>query len=376
MGIYKKSIATSLSRPEYSSSNNNSINTWLDNHPHHPDSYEAPNKRRRTGGYKYLQNTATRQYLAEVSANKIPRPHESPIISGKRTQTSKLPLSKRVRSSIPHAREEEEEDEFHVTPRPTAPQSRPIPGLNPSTFRSSTTATSSNLSSPHQSQRSQQSQSQHSPSKSFKRSRSPSKLGDFGLADIQVELISLGSPGNPVPSDMGVEILVQRLTAMEGGNEVVPKSIKNTVKEHIGNARPLKAANITKKEWEEDKAHVDGSLGYEKMWEQILWVMGEAARCNAERMSEASWNELVHAPVLSLALRGYWMSRGVYFYNIMSARISNKRLIPKIASKSIESKMADYAMVIRPSPMMAQRIRQKLLADGTSSINQTEAEYI
>lgn len=163
---------------------------------------------------------------------------------------------------------------------------------------------------------------------------------------------------------------------MEGGNEVIPRHMKTILAEHVGNARPLKAANIARKEWIEDTTDVDGSLGYEKMWEQLSWVMGEAARCNAERMSEASWNEMVHAPVLSLALRGHWLLRGIYYCNITTARISNNSLIPKVARKSMGSKMVDYAMVIRPDPEMSQRIRQKLLADGTWSINQTEAEYV
>lgn len=175
---------------------------------------------------------------------------------------------------------------------------------------------------------------------------------------------------------MGIEKLVQRLTAMEGGNEVIPRNMKTMLAEHIGNARPLKAGNIAKKECVEDTTDVEGSLGYEKMWERLSWVMGEAARCNAERMSEASWNEMVHAPVLSLALRGHWKSRGIYYCNMTTARISNKSLIPKVVSKSMGSKMVDYAMVIRPDSNMSQRIRHKLLSDNTLSINQTEAEYV
>lgn len=114
---------------------------------------------------------------------------------------------------------------------------------------------------------------------------------------------------------------------------------------------------------------------------RIIKLHEEASRCEERRLPEPSWNEYVHSTILSLVLRGYWMSKGIEFYNITTARIYDPWLPPQVNNITMESKMVDYALVIEPGVEMGLRIKKKRLAETKpsklpASINHTAAEFM
>ncbi|KAL9103924.1 MAG: hypothetical protein Q9163_001072 [Psora crenata] len=116
---------------------------------------------------------------------------------------------------------------------------------------------------------------------------------------------------------------------------------------------------------------------------QANTTLPEEQDCAAISAPEATWNEQVHSRLLHFALRGSWERRGLWYQNITTARISNQSLIPSIASCQLQSKLVDYAILIRPDNELQGSIVSKLKQEPTMpgksptvSINAASQDYI
>ena len=93
--------------------------------------------------------------------------------------------------------------------------------------------------------------------------------------------------------------------------------------------------------------------------------------------SEVGWNCEVHSPVLNGALYDHRHSKGIWYRNITTARVTDTALLPQRAvNKTItQSKMVDYALIIEPSQEMEDRNIRKMKEENSDTINHTSAEY-
>lgn len=129
---------------------------------------------------------------------------------------------------------------------------------------------------------------------------------------------------------------------------------------------------------EEDHKY-PGSWGPASFFERLYEVWEAAMDCLGRNVAEPRWNAEVHSRLLYLALRGQWKTKGIWYEDITTARISDKDLLAKIGGRSISSKLVDYAIMIDPDYKLKRRIAQAARASTQSpawSINCIAAEYI
>lgn len=207
------------------------------------------------------------------------------------------------------------------------------------------------------------------------RARSPVKtIGDFNLSDIQIELKAFRT--DDIPSS--AKNICKDLKWIGAGRWVIPMALKDKAMSYLED-ECLIDLNFAP---EVDKYEIVGkgyerSLSADEVWEQVQDILQAALECQDCHLPESSWNSEVHSRIFRLALRGYWMSKGITYRDVTTAKITDKSLLPINASGSIlQSKMVDYSLVIKPSAAMAEKIRSKLGAEGRGSINHTAAEYI
>lgn len=112
-------------------------------------------------------------------------------------------------------------------------------------------------------------------------------------------------------------------------------------------------------------------LGYEAAWHQVKELQAAAMDAQNRGFAEPGWNMEVHAPLWKLALRGYWRSKGVWYSEVTTAKISDASLLPAIAAKALtfQGKMVDFTMVIEPSGELCDRIFDILASETRTYIN-------
>ena len=200
-------------------------------------------------------------------------------------------------------------------------------------------------------------------------------MADFQLSDVQVEMRAFGLFGDTVLS--GAKRLYQDLRRIEIVKDVIPSAVKNKV------ARYLDGVSVEDMKFAEDGE--DGvtvgrnDLGHDAILTRVLEIFDVAKECSVGRYSESAWNSEVHSRLLRLALYGWWRSKGVWYRDIMAAKIHDSSLLPRIATGAVmSSKMVDYALCIDldTSSDMHQRIIDTLRAEGKPSINHSAAEYV
>jgi len=96
-----------------------------------------------------------------------------------------------------------------------------------------------------------------------------------------------------------------------------------------------------------------------------------AMNCRNEDVAKLEWNSAVHYPLIKLALKSFWLSKGIWFHDISIARISDTSLLSSIISKAkkVQSKMVDYAIVIRLAQDLLYRIKNMLRKNDDFNIN-------
>ena len=135
-------------------------------------------------------------------------------------------------------------------------------------------------------------------------------------------------------------------------------------------------------EEEDDLEHL-GGLGFDAFWERAQELWHVAMDCLRRSAPEATWNGEVHCQLLRLALRGRWKARGVWYQDVTTARISDKTLLPSVATAPMQSKLVDYAIMVDSNTEFKDRIVARLsrrpaipVQRVAPSINSTSAEWI
>lgn len=199
-------------------------------------------------------------------------------------------------------------------------------------------------------------------------------IGDFNLSDIQIQLKDFGT--HDIPSS--AKNICQDLKWIGAGRWVIPMALKDKAMSYLED-ECLVDLNFAPEadKYEKVGKGYERSLSADEVWEQVQDILQAALECRTCHLPGSSWNSKVHSRIFRLALRGYWMSKGITYRDVTTAKITDKSMLPINASASIlQSKMVDYALIIKPSAAMAEKIRSKLRAKGPGSINHTAAEYI
>lgn len=102
-------------------------------------------------------------------------------------------------------------------------------------------------------------------------------------------------------------------------------------------------------------------------------VVDNSIECKALSASETSWNCGVHFPLGEMAVRQSGLDKSVRFSNITSARIAAPtELLPLVPhTLSVNSRMVDLAISLRPSPAMSEAFRYTRPVGSIISWNQT-----
>lgn len=196
------------------------------------------------------------------------------------------------------------------------------------------------------------------------------RLGDTKFSNVPIDLIQMGVRGNKVPEE--VVGLVRDLRQISKGIRVIPKAIQHRM-EDIG--EDVATFELTNEKGEAQHG-VPGILSHNALWEAAEEVWQIALDCQERRAPEATWNSEVHCRLFRLALRGHWKSKGIWYQDVTTTRISDKSLIPSVTTTPMQSKPVDYVMIIDSSFDFKNRIIAKLSSHCSASINQTSAEWI
>ena len=375
-----------------------SIEIWLDGHPHSAD-YEQPatnaiatnpdRKRHRSIHSPSRQPSKSRK-LSTIPVNIMSKP-EPRITRGMAASSQKTPLKKTPsrRQSTTHLpstsmsnvhRRNSINHDQDPTPRaqPHPFKSRPplsTPSHDDQPPSSPTSSATSAISCSHS--------SAPRPPSSSARSRSPTKRNvDLKLSDIAVDWVTFSTPGLSF-SHQATDLL-KDLRRIENGKKVISSAIQREVIQYMRDMAGVELDEEDITRWfsasgsPEYLSAKPGALSDGKVFDKAVDVTRAALRCRNHGVSEPEWNSAVHYPLLNLALEGFGLDKGIWFHDVSTARISDSSLLPAIASisKTMQSQMVDYAVVIRPSQEVERHIRSKLRANDSYSINHTDADYI
>lgn len=379
---------------QYCGSSASSVDSWLDSHPHDPADYEhTASKKRQPRTSTPSSPAKKRKQLAEISINSMsvpePRQTRGRVGGGKKVERLQnpqadatatpdkaakgpsVPMRSPRRGAIPKSNAEIDAgrtprasaNPFHS--RPILPSSRPEP-QQPS---------SGDFSSQSRSQtHSSASRAPSSPS----RPKSPSKAEtDLQLSDIAVDWYIFKTKGLELPDE--TQTLLKDIRRIGKGFGVIPTVVKRRAMEHMIKEDGCQAEEISKNIFAgADRSGHDQEMEENEVFDEVVDIQMAAADCRNDGVSEPEWNSAVHYPLIKLALKSYWRSEGIWFHDISTARISDSSLLPGIASKAkkVQSKMVDYAMVIRPAEDLLDRIRDLLRNTDGFSINPTDARYV
>lgn len=220
------------------------------------------------------------------------------------------------------------------------------------------------------------------------RSRSSSKKNaDLQLSNILVEWVRFGTSGRFL--SIQAKVLLQDLRRIGKCKRIISKAVKAGVIEYMKDVeeQDLDEKNIG--QWffasEQAKpvstvAHVDyyRDINAREEFDRVVDIERAELDCRNDDDAKSRWNNIVHCPLLQLALRGLWRRKEIWFKDITTARIGDASLLPEIASKAkkMQSKMVDFAMVIRSSPNDLKCMKVILRDKRHFSINQIDARYM
>ena len=351
-----------------------SVENWLDDQPH-PTDYEPvadvaaarSDKKRQRRPHRYSTRQSKHQKLSEIPVN-VMSTSDPRLTRGAAAKSQKSPAKKpsksgeRVPSTPKGRRRGNNDDDDEPTPRaPADPfgSKSSIPDLSRDDQRSSHTSSTS---------------SAINPGSSASRSRSPTKEDyDLKLTDIPVRWKTIGPS---FPSQ--VKGLFQDLKRIERKIGIMPRAIRHMFIQGEAVDEVDVAHWFSSSDSAQDLSVKSGSWSHEEFFITAQRIIEAATRCRDDGSSEPEWNSAVHYRVFNTALESSWLPKGIWFHDVSTARIKDSSLLPAIKSKSkiMQSRMVDYAMVMRPSEELRSHIRYKLRQDGIYSINHTDAEYV
>jgi hypothetical protein len=372
-------------------SSGSSVISWLSAHPDSPRGYNhitEPSTRTSKRLHKQKDQENKRHKLGEMSHNtRGQRPRRDGARNADNESASgnlNTPRTSKRRTRITEMQEATESPSTPATQRsmpPTSLDDDPAPkpksvGVIPEQDplwlppileprRSSPARPASKVSS----------SSHDSASRSTTRSRSPTKkLGDFQLSDMRVKMISIGAYGYSLPKS--VRDLHQDLKAISKGRGVIPMAVKDKALAELDDL--VDDWNFGPSDRQDaEKLATRCSLSHHALWERVHEILDAAIECKDEGLPEPSWNSEVHSSLLRLALRGWWQSKDVWYRDITTAKIHDASLLPTMATgATMQSKMVDYALVLKQPPDLDERITNTLHAENRPSINHTKMEAV
>ncbi|MCJ1278995.1 hypothetical protein MMC21_006816 [Puttea exsequens] len=362
-----------------------SIHTWLDSHPSSVDDYEIA-----TSIYRTLEKTRrrpakqrSRVALGQISGNRMASNQASPQRRQPPRKANRTPSPSKDPAKGPTVEltgNPSKSPQKLVAVRKKGSKTRgKVPSLGvtpkldqPSSSRDGASSTTQSLDDV-----TDDISTSHPPSDATGsvRNRSPVRHGgDLKLAETPVLYKTFHKHSKLLPQEMVK--LMQDMEDIGLGVGVVPQLIRAKIESVHG--RKLHDM-FFQSEHNAKQATPPNSLNDNHFWARALEVLDKATACASERLSESSWNDDVHSTILDLALRGEWESKGIWYYNVTSAKISVTSLLLKTAGITNQSKMVDYVLV-QKEPEEAQSAIRVLLASlhskSKSSLNQTNAHYV
>lgn len=183
--------------------------------------------------------------------------------------------------------------------------------------------------------------------------------------------------GLEIPDE--AQVLHKDIRSIGKGFGVIPDVVKKRAMEHMIRVDEYQAKEIFMGIFAstETSAPNEGLKG-DEVFDEVVNIQMAAMDSRNEDVAEPEWNSAVHYSLIKLALKGFWSSKGIWFHDISIARVSDSSLLLGITSKAkkVQSKMVDYAMVIRPAQDLLYRIKDLLREIDGFSINHTDARYV
>jgi len=391
-------IASQACEPgQYSRSSASSVNSWLEGHPHDPAEYEhnqTASKKRQPRTGKPSSPAKKRKQLSEISVNSmsVPEPRQTRGRAGVGKRAERSQKQQAGATPSPDKASKAPTVPLHSTRRGAPSNSDPeidacrTPRASPNPFHSrpnlftprheAQQSTSSRDSSSH-SQSQSPSSATRAPS-SPSRPKSPSKQeSDLQLSDVAVDWLAFNTKGLEIPDE--AQALLKDVRRIGKGFRVIPDVVQRRAMEHMIREDGYQAEEVFMGIFAgtDSSAQNEGLKG-DEVFDEAVKIKMAAMDCRNDDVAEPEWNSAVHYPLIKLALKDIWRSKGIWFHDISTARISDSSLLPGITSrvKKVQSKMVDYAMVIRPAEDLLDRIRDLLRNSDGFSINQTDARYV
>lgn len=361
---------------ESCNSRSSSISSWIQRLPAAPS------------GFEDSQSSITVPTLGKKKAERSPTHKKRPLaeISGNAMNTSPYNLRKRKNASSPLPNQpisvkrrqvqlirdegEEEEEDNEPTPR------GPLRSSNLLHVQSTDSSSEAEVV-PEDSQSNQPSEGKSEANSMAQSSAASSDMGHMLLLDIKVNLVVFEEPGVEIANDM--KALYKDMKSIPKRRCIIPYEVKKVGLESRymdeDDEDCFMSEADSKKTVPADILESEDFLTPLQIWSTATAVLRAAKECERARLPEPAWNERVHSRLLELALQGSNRSKGIWYHNITTARISDSTLLPALNGMRIRSKMADYALIIEPSPAMQNAIMEKLRSTNRVSINQTKALY-
>jgi len=203
------------------------------------------------------------------------------------------------------------------------------------------------------------SRSQSSQSSTSSPSRSPTrKIVDFALSNLPITRVTFTTPGFPIPK-LAQPLFKDIRNIYEHGDGVVPSYFEKLVDFEEESIRRSQVSEYKEEGWSQDE-----------FFHHIRLVKQATVECITRDVSEAEWNSEVHSRVLRLALHG---TKGAWYHDVTTARIHDRRLIPRVSNVPLQNKMVDYCIVLRS---LEGQVKEKLKTIGSTTINHTDASYL
>ena len=201
------------------------------------------------------------------------------------------------------------------------------------------------------------------------RSSSPRKARfDMQLAEVSIEKTTFGTPGCELPAS--ANNLYKAIRLIELGQRILPSAIRSIIKNTVESLDEDMYYFISSDNTEDSDNH-------HACWQRILRVLSAARECKDGDYPESAWNSEVHSRVLRIALEGP-ESTEVWYKDLTSARISERRLLPMIPGFNPKSKMVDYGIVIQPAfnSSLKASIKGFCRKQQVDSVNQASPNHI
>ncbi|KAL8855499.1 MAG: hypothetical protein Q9178_007853 [Gyalolechia marmorata] len=199
------------------------------------------------------------------------------------------------------------------------------------------------------------------------------RLADLHLSDMPVKLVEYGTKGCTITQ--ALESFWRDICKISKGCRVIPQDIREEALKEMDLDEEDGTYHLARGDDTATQTQ-DGGLTSHQVWARTKEIHEAALECSNARLSEAAWNSEVHSRLFRLALQGDYRSKGIWYQDVTAARIRERKLLAKVGGLSIQSKMVDYALVIKPSVKMEGQIRSRMRTLKLKSLSASHAEYM